>query len=174
MSGIDVVLAVVLALFALRGFWRGFSREIFALIGLVGGVAAARAYYPDGMTMLPPEVPEIARPAVAFLAIFLAATIAAKLAGIVAQRLLGLVLLSPLDRLGGIVLGAAKGAALLALGVIVVRAITPPDALERACADSVLMQPILAAIDDGRRAAPPRHLPDPAPLPAPTPTATGV
>ena len=42
MNRIDVVLAVVLALFALRGFWRGFSREIFALIGLVGGVARRR------------------------------------------------------------------------------------------------------------------------------------
>ena len=38
MNRIDVVLAVVLALFALRGFQRGFSREIFSLIGLVGGV----------------------------------------------------------------------------------------------------------------------------------------
>jgi uncharacterized membrane protein required for colicin V production len=46
-SRIDVVLAVVLALFALRGFWRGFSREIFALIGLVGGVAVAGANYAE-------------------------------------------------------------------------------------------------------------------------------
>ncbi|MCC6765994.1 MAG: CvpA family protein [Deltaproteobacteria bacterium] len=174
MSRIDVVLAVVLALFALRGFWRGFSREVFALIGLVGGVAAAGVYYPDGVAMLPPEVPEIARPALAFLGIFLAVALAAKLAGLLVQRLLGLVLLSPLDRLGGVVFGAAKGAAVLTLGVIVVRAITPPDAIERACADSVLMQPILEITDDGHAAPPPRHLPDPLPQSSPSPAAEGV
>jgi membrane protein required for colicin V production len=175
-SRIDVVLAVVLALFALRGFFRGFSREIFALIGLVGGVAVAAAYYPDGALMLPPEVPEIARPALAFVGIFLAVALAAKLVGLVVQRLLGLVLLSPLDRLGGIVFGAAKGAALITLGVVVVRAITPPDAIERACADSVLMRPILELTDDGHAAAAVRRLPEPLPLPSssPSPTATGV
>lgn len=172
MSRIDVVLAVVLALFALRGFWRGFAREIFALIGLVGGVAVAGAYHPDAALMLPPEVPDIARPGVAFLGIFVVVALAAKLAGFLVQRLLGLVMLSPLDRLGGIVFGAAKGAALVTLGVIVVRAITPPDALERACADSVLMQPILELTDDGGTAAALRHLPDP--LPSPSPKAAGV
>jgi membrane protein required for colicin V production len=169
---IDVVLAVILALFALRGFWRGFSREIFALIGLVGGVAAAGAYYPGGTAMLPPEVPEIVRPAVAFLGIFAAVALAAKLVGLLVRRLLGLILLSPLDRLGGVLFGAAKGAALITLGVIAVRAITPADALERACADSVLMQPILALIDDGPPAAALRRLPEP--LPSPSPATTGV
>lgn len=167
MSRIDVVLAVVLALFALRGFWRGFAREIFALIGLVGGVAVAGAYYPDAALMLPPEVPDIARPAVAFLGIFVVVALAAKLAGLLVQRLFGLVMLSPLDRLGGVVFGAAKGAALVTLGVIVVRAITPPDALERACVDSVLMQPILELTDDRGAAAALRRLPGPQPSPSP-------
>ncbi len=174
MSRIDVVLAVVLALFALRGFQRGFSREIFALIGLVGGVAVAGATYADAATMLPPEVPEIVRPAVAFAGVFLAVALASKLAGLVVHRLLGLVLLSPLDRLGGVIFGAVKGAAVVALGVVVVRALTPPNALERACADSVLLQPILELTDDGRAAAVLRHLPDPLPSPSPSPAATGV
>lgn len=172
MSRIDVVLAVVVGMFAIRGFWRGFAREIFALIGLVGGVAIAGAYYPDAAMMLPPEVPEIARPAIGFFGVFAAVALAAKLVGLLVQRLLGLVLLSPLDRIGGILFGAAKGAALIALGVIVVRAITPPHALERACADSVLMRPLLELTDDGNAASVLRRLPDP--VPAPTPTATGV
>lgn len=172
MSRIDVVLAVVVGLFAVRGFWRGFAREIFALIGLVGGVAIAGAYYPDAAMMLPPEVPDIARPAIAFLGLFVGVALAAKLVGLLVQRLLGLVLLSPLDRIGGILFGAAKGVALIALGIIVVRAVTPPHALDRACADSVLMRPLLDLTDDGNAASVLRRLPDP--VPAPTPTATGV
>ena len=147
MNRIDVVLAVLLALFALRGFQRGFSREIFALIGLVGGVAVAGALYADAALQLPPEVPDIARPAVAFVGIFLGVALAAKLVGMVVHRVLGLVLLSPLDRLGGIVFGVAKGAAVVTLGVIVVRALTPANALERAAAAA-------------------RSLPDPIPSPS--------
>ena len=166
MNRIDVVLAVLLALFALRGFQRGFSREIFALIGLVGGVAVAGALYADAALQLPPEVPDIARPAVAFVGIFLGVALAAKLVGMVVHRVLGLVLLSPLDRLGGIVFGVAKGAAVVTLGVIVVRALTPANALERAAAGSVLLQPILELTDDGRAAAAARSLPDPIPSPS--------
>lgn len=174
MSRIDVVLAVVVGLFAIRGFWRGFAREIFALIGLVGGVAVAGTYYFDAAVMLPPEVPEIARPTIGFLGIFVAVLLAAKIVGLLVQRLLGLVLLSPLDRIGGVLFGAAKGVAVIALGVIVVRAVTPPHALERLCADSVLMRPLLEITDPGDAAATLRHLPDPLPAPAPTATATGV
>ena len=166
MNRIDVVLAVLLALFALRGFQRGFTREIFALIGLVGGVAVAGALYADAALQLPPEVPEIARPAMAFLALFFGVALAAKLVGMLVHRVLGLVLLSPLDRLGGIVFGVAKGAAVVTLGVIVVRALTPANAIERAAAGSVLLQPILELTDDGRAAAAARTLPDPVPSPS--------
>jgi membrane protein required for colicin V production len=163
---IDVGLAVVLALFALRGFQRGFSREIFALIGLVGGVALAGAMYADAALLLPPEVPEMARPAVAFLAIFLGVALTAKLTGMLLHHVLGLGLLSPLDRIGGILFGAAKGAAVITLGVIVVRAITPPNALERATADSVLLRPILEFTDEGHAAEAVRTLPNPIPSPS--------
>ncbi len=166
MDRIDVVLAVVLAFFALRGFQRGFSREIFALIGLVGGVAAAGTMYADAAMALPPEVPDFVRPAAAFLAIFLGVALGAKLAGLLVHHVFGLTLLSPLDRAAGILFGVAKGLAVITLGVIVVRALTPPNALEKLCAESVVMRPILAFTDDGRAAASARSLPDPVPLPS--------
>ncbi len=169
MNRIDVVLAVVLALFALRGFQRGFSREIFALIGLVGGVAAAAAMYADVAVMLPPEVPDIGRPALAFGGIFVGVALLAKLVGMLVHRVLGLTLLSPLDRVAGILFGAAKGAALVVMAVVVVRSVTPPNALARACADSILMQPILEITDDGRGTLDERRLPAPVPFASPTP-----
>lgn len=173
MNRIDVVLAVVLALFALRGFQRGFSREVFSLIGLVGGVAIANAGLADAVEMLPPDVPSIARPTIAFAGVFLAVVVAAKLAGLLVHRALGLVRLSPLDRVAGIVFGAAKGAAVLAMGVYLVRAVTPEHALERASSGSVLMPPLLELTDAGREAAV-RSLPDPISVPSPSPAATGT
>jgi membrane protein required for colicin V production len=166
---IDLVLAVVLALFALRGLQRGFSREFFALVGLVGGVALAAGTNVEAASMLPPSVPEIGRPFVAFAVVFLAVALAAKLAGMLVHRTLGAIALSPLDRAAGAVFGAAKGVALVALGLVVVRAVTPPNALDRAFADSVLMKPLLEITQDGHDpAAPARRLPDPVFAPSPT------
>lgn len=166
MNRIDVGLAVVLALFALRGFQRGFSREIFALVGLVGGVALAGAMFVDAAELLPLDVPEIARPTVAFAGIFLAVVLVAKVAGMIVHRALGLALLSPLDRAAGILFGAAKGAAVIAMGVFVVRAVTLPHALERACGDSVLMRPLLELTNDGRDVAAAWTFPSPIPSPS--------
>jgi membrane protein required for colicin V production len=166
---IDLILAVILALFALRGVQRGFSREFFALVGLVGGVAAAAAGWAGAAEMLPPAVPEIGRPFVAFALVFLGVALAAKLVGALVHRALGAIALSPLDRAAGAVFGAAKGVALVGLGLIVVRAVTPPQALERAFADSVLMRPLLELTNDGRGdAAIERRLPDPVLAPSPT------
>ena len=168
MNRIDVVLAVVLALFALRGFQRGFSREIFSLVGLVGGVAIAGATFADAAEMLPPSIPAIARPTVAFVGVFVAVALSAKLAGLLVHRALGLVMLSPLDRASGVLFGAVKGAAVLAMGVFLVRAVTPLHALERACSGSVLMPPLLELTNDRRDAAAVRSLPDPIPVASPS------
>ena len=172
MNRIDVVFAVVLALFALRGFQRGFSREIFSLVGLVGGVAIAGATFADVVERLPPDVPTIARPTVAFVGIFLAVALAAKLVGLFVHRALGLAMLSPLDRAAGILFGAAKGAVVLAIGVFLIHAVTPLHALERATSGSMLMPPLLELTNDGRDAVE-RSLPDPISVPSSSPSAAG-
>ena len=169
MNRIDLVVGVVLALFALRGLQRGFSREFFAVVGLVGGVALAASTNVEAAQMLPPSVPEIGRPFVAFAVVFLAVALAAKLAGMLVHRALGAIALSPIDRAAGAVFGAAKGVVLIGLGLIVVRAITPPTALDRAFADSVLLRPLLEFTQDGHDpAATERRLPDPVFAPSPT------
>jgi membrane protein required for colicin V production len=140
---IDVVLAVWLALFALRGLFRGFARELFALLGLVGGVVVAVTRYAPAAEMLPPAVPSDLRPVVAFLVLFFAVVLAARLAGALVRHLLGLVWLSPADRVAGAVFGAAKGAALVACVVLLMRAMAPSTEIERALAQSVVMRSIM-------------------------------
>lgn len=169
MNRIDLVLAIVLALFALRGLQRGFSREFFAVVGLVGGAALAAGTNVEAAQMLPPSVPDIGRPVVAFVAVFAAVALAAKLAGVLVHRALGAIALSPVDRVAGALFGAAKGVVLVGLGLIVVRAVTPPNAIDRAFAESVLLQPLLELTQDGYGpAANERRLPDPVFAPSPT------
>ena len=138
---------------------RGFSREIFALIGLVGGVAVAGAMYGDAAVMLPPEVPEIVRPAVAFGGVFLGVALAAKLVGMAVHRCSG----SRCSR-RSIASPASSSASPRGRRDRARHDRGAGDhAAERArklCAGSVLMQPILAFTDDaarrGRRRLPTR------------------
>jgi membrane protein required for colicin V production len=150
---IDVVLAVLLALFALRGFFRGFARELFALLGLVGGVALALTRYAEAAEMLPPSVPPDLRPVLAFLILFFAVVLAARLVGALVRYLLGMVLLSPLDRLAGAVFGAAKGVAIVGGLLMLLRAIAPSATIERALGESVVMRSIMQVVGEGRDAA---------------------
>jgi membrane protein required for colicin V production len=166
---IDVVLAVFLAMFALRGLFRGFSRELFALIGLVGGVAFALANYGAAAEMLPPSVPGDLRPFVAFVVLFFAVVLAARLAGALLHRLLGIVYLSPLDRIAGALFGAVKGAALIGCGILLIRAYAPSATIERALGESVVMRSIMLVIGEGRDAAATAGVP----MPRRSPSAAG-
>jgi membrane protein required for colicin V production len=153
---IDLVLAIVLALFALRGFWRGFSREFFGFIGLIGGLAVAAATYATAATRMPASLPEQTRPIVAFAVVFGAIDLIANIVGALVHRLLGVIFLSPVNRLAGGVFGAVKGAALAAIGLLLVLAYAPSSAIEHELATSALARPLLAFAEDvGRDVRPP-------------------
>ncbi len=120
-----MVLAIVLALFAIRGFWRGFSREFFGFVGLIGGLAVAAASYAAAVVYLPDAVPERIRPIVAFAGVFFAVDFLANLIGAVLHRLLGILFLSPVNRIAGALFGVAKGAAMAMIALLLIRAYTP-------------------------------------------------
>jgi membrane protein required for colicin V production len=122
---IDVVLAIVLVLFAARGFWRGFSREFFSFVGLIGGLAVAAASYAAATAYLPDAIPDRLRPIVAFAAVFFLVHFLANVVGAVVHRLLGILFLSPVNRLAGAVFGVAKGAAMAMIALLLMRAYTP-------------------------------------------------
>jgi membrane protein required for colicin V production len=122
---IDVVLAIVLVLFAARGFWRGFSREFFGFVGLIGGLAVAAASYAAATGYLPDAVPDRLRPIVAFAAVFFAVDFLANVVGALVHRLLGILFLSPVNRLAGAVFGVAKGATMAMIALLLMRAYMP-------------------------------------------------
>ena len=140
---IDVVLAIVFILFAVRGFWRGFSREFFGFIGLIGGIGVAAATYPDAVVYVPHLVPEHLKPIVAFAAIFFAVDLAANIVGALLHRLLGILFLSPVNRIAGALFGAAKGAAMATIALLLVRAYTPNPALMHELEHSRIAAPLL-------------------------------
>jgi membrane protein required for colicin V production len=117
MNGVDIALSVLLAVCALRGYWRGFFRESFGLLALVGGVAAAVRFATLGASLLQQYVrlPAVVDAGLAFVLIFIIVHTMVNLIGVLLDRLTAALFLRGINRLAGAVLGAGKGAAVLAL-----------------------------------------------------------
>jgi membrane protein required for colicin V production len=161
---VDVALLLLLAPFALRGYWRGFLREGFALLGLVGGIAAAiagRGPLAGALLARGLVPPALATPA-AIAGLFVAVYVLAQLAGAVADRLARAVFLGGVNRAAGIAFGIAKGAAILGLVLVVLLHVLPSPSFERLVAQSRLGGPLVAfvrhAVATGRSFTPPAGL----------------
>ena len=156
MNRLDVLVLVALVPFGLRGFWRGFLREGFGLVGVVGGVllaVAASSPVADALVargMLPPLEARLAAPVVVFLVVY----VAAQVVGLVADRLARAILLGGLNRAAGLVFGVAKGAALVGFALLIAEGAFPSEDVTRAIERSTLGRPLrrfaLAIVEIGR------------------------
>lgn len=117
MNAVDIVLVVVFGLCAVRGYWRGFLRELFGVLGLVVGGLAAVQLTPAGVQVLGQylTLPAPILTGVAFAGIFVIIHTAVTLVGLLFDRLARAVFLSGINRLAGAVFAAGKGAAVMAL-----------------------------------------------------------
>ncbi len=112
-----MTLVVALALFGLRGYFRGLFREVLSLAGLaVGLVVAGRNYeivaaYVETYWKISPLILKGA----AYIGIFFVVYFLFSLIGWLLHRSEKLLFLQTLNRIGGIAVGIGKGAALAAL-----------------------------------------------------------
>lgn len=116
MNVVDAVVLAMALFLGLRGLRRGLIRAVFGFAGWLGGFAAA-FYLVGDLAPIAAERYEL-RPEVAALIVFLVTFavvfVAASLVGWLLSRLARAILLGPLDRLGGLVLGACEGLVLSA------------------------------------------------------------
>ena len=119
MNIVDPILLVLLSLFALRGYFKGFFREAFSLLGLFVGLMLA-VHYEQPVAALWAEdwkFSFIFLRAITFVALFFLTYFSLNLIGWLLHRSASLLFLQGINRIGGIVLGAAKGAAIMALAI---------------------------------------------------------
>ena len=111
MSGFDLFCGGLIALFAVFGLFRGLFRQIFGIVGFLGGIALARLFaQPFGDAFAKDlGLPVSIAVAAMALAIFLAAEIAAKLIGGFLHRRMEGGFTGTVERGGGFVVGGAKG-----------------------------------------------------------------
>jgi membrane protein required for colicin V production len=116
-NGVDLILVLVLALFGLRGFFRGLFREILSLAGLIAGFILAVAFfqpvasYAAGFWKMPPLILKGS----IFVIIFFLVYFLFNLVGWLLHRSESLLFLKTVNRAGGVAIGLGKGAAIMAL-----------------------------------------------------------
>ena len=144
MSPLDALLLILLVPFTVRGWWRGFCRESFALVGLLVGALAAAATGPDVARIIVERhlLPPLAALPMAWATIFLVAWITAAVAGRLADRLARALLLGGVNRLAGALFGSLKGAALLGFGLLLAEHLVSSPAVTRVIAGSRLGRPL--------------------------------
>ena len=107
----DLFCVALLALFVILGAIRGFIRQVFGLLGFVGGILLARLAAPAFGEAFGKDLhvaPAIATAGLAFL-LFLAAEIVARMVGKIVHQQLGGGVAGGLNRVGGSWIGGGKG-----------------------------------------------------------------
>ncbi|MBI1818621.1 MAG: CvpA family protein [Deltaproteobacteria bacterium] len=141
MNTLDLALAAVVALFALRGFWRGVFRESFGLLALFGGLFAALEFAASGAEVLEHYVTQpVVREATAFVAIFVVTHGVITIVGVVLDRVAGGGLVSSL---AGVAIGAGKGAVLLAFVLLFVHLFPLAPSIDARIMESRLGPPLI-------------------------------
>jgi membrane protein required for colicin V production len=141
---VDALLLVLLTPFALRGYWRGFCREILGLAGLLGGaLAAAAGGAALARFLIARDVPvALAHPA-AFALIFLGIATAANLGGIALDRVVRAMFLGGVNRVGGVAFGVVKGGALLGLSLVLAQQLLPAPSFTHLVGSSRIAPPLM-------------------------------
>jgi membrane protein required for colicin V production len=134
-NALDIIPLSLLFLFGLRGYVKGFFRELFSLAGLIVGFVAAARYNHTVATLSEEywKISPFILKGASFVAIFFAIYLCFNLLGWFIHQSAKFVFLQTLNRVGGIAIGIGKGAAVMALIVFFMSSASwmPPSASEK-------------------------------------------
>jgi membrane protein required for colicin V production len=123
---VDLILGVVLLLFALHGLWYGFVRELFALLALVGGWFAATRYHLGVVRFFGiEETGGVATRVLVFIGLFLLVVLVVRLIGKALNKVLSESPLGWIDRLAGGACGLLVGTVFLGVVLLLVTTYVP-------------------------------------------------
>jgi len=157
---VDAVLLISLLPFAIRGYSRGFLREGFGILGVIGGALVAAAWWERVATMMVVRRWLDAAPAsaVSVALLFFSTYVLAQLLGATLDRLSRSLALGGVNRMAGLAFGVTKGGAFLGLALLAVLRFGPPPLTERLRTSALGAPPVKLAtvvIDASRQIIPP-------------------
>jgi membrane protein required for colicin V production len=139
MHWVDLLIIAIIAWFTFRAFANGLIRETVTLAALVLGIVAAGAYYDelsrDTAFLIEDET---TRNLAAFVALFGGVVVLGQLLSIVLRRVAAVLMLGPIDRVGGGVFGFAKAVALVQVALIALAVFPPATSVASAVEQSTL------------------------------------
>ena len=186
MNWVDLLIVAIIAWTTFHAFSTGLVREVVTLLGLVAGVLLAGAFYDDLATNLAFLIDDATtRRLVAFSAIFAGTAVAGQVLGAILRQAAALLLLGPLDHIGGAVFGFAKGLLFAEVLLIAISVFPAQATAARGVGDSTLAPLFLERVPVAQLGLPGefrdplqqldlwrRVLGTTTPLPAATPTPT--
>lgn len=108
----DLALLLVVLLLGVKGFINGLMREVFGLVGLIGGIIIAARFNTKAGSLISEHIYKFEKSAMAdavgFIALFIGFWLLCIFLGALMRRLVGLSGLGFVDRLGGFIAGGAK------------------------------------------------------------------
>jgi membrane protein required for colicin V production len=128
MNIIDMIILAVICCFLIRGIFRGLTRELASIVGVIAGFYAAFIFSPEAVKLLPAKI--AAGPyagILGFVSVFCGVVLFIHLLGWLIRKLLGVILLGWLDRVLGAGFGAVKGALVLVVVFFVVTRFVQPE-----------------------------------------------
>ncbi len=139
----DVTIGAIVLILGIKGFMNGFIKEVFGLVGLVGGVYFASRFAPRAATFIDTNFLHLENTALlkllGFLAILIIIWLSATILGSIFSKLTSASGLGFLNRLFGFIAGGGKYFLIFALIVTALSNVTlVKDNLEKYVQDSVL------------------------------------
>lgn len=119
MNYLDIIIAIILIIFAIGGFKNGIIREAFSLVAFIGGIYGAMKFsdivgkWLGKIINVSPEWMSV----IAFIVVFIALAWLINWLGGLLSNLVSSLNLGFIDKLGGIIFGIAKG--FLLVGVLI-------------------------------------------------------
>ena len=149
MNAIDVALALLLLVAAVRGYVRGIVREACSLLALVAGLYAAFSLAPTVEAVVASRyvLPNPVGAGVAFVAVFASVYVVCSIVGVLLDRRGSGVVVRVATGLAGAVAGGGKAGAVAAFVLLFAHLFPVAPGLERQVMASALGRPIVAAAE---------------------------
>ena len=110
MNPFDIAVAVVIGFCLIRGFFRGFVKELASIVGVLAGFFAANMYYQVLADLLTRWVSRSDYLYIlSFMIIFCGVLIIVSILGVVIRYLMNVAYMGWFDRIVGLMLGTVKG-----------------------------------------------------------------
>ncbi len=126
MNSLDIFLLIFIAYFTIRGIFRGLIKELIIILALILGYYLAMTFYdPLSHWLLKSfkALPKTGAQILAFILIFVIINVLLRLLGSFLEKLVKLVFLQSINRLGGALFGLLKSLFFLSIVVFLVRLI---------------------------------------------------